>query len=171
MLYTACAKSQAAHQRIRQLTDYWNNEMADGKWKHTMCWNPRELPVFYAPRLPELLTDDEVARYSFERRPKAAPLGKSDDHSYVARNASQYDRADSGVEIVEMLGHSQQAVSLPKGKSLSYDFTTELSDSCLLRTAMIPTHPMDKNGDVRYAVSIDGASEEIISFLPINNYL
>lgn len=171
MLYTACAKSQAAHQRIRQLTDYWNNEMADGKWKHTMCWNPRELPVFYAPRLPGLLTDDEVARYSFERRPKAAPLGKSDDHSYVARNASQYDRADSGVEIVEMLGHSQQAVSLPKGKSLSYDFTTELSDSCLLRTAMIPTHPMDKNGDVRYAVSIDGASEEIISFLPINNYL
>lgn len=164
-LYVACAKSQAAHQRIRQLTDYWNNDMADGRWRHTMCWNPRDLTVFYAPRLPELLTDQEVARYCKVPLPVSKPISKlSDRNTFVARNAAQWDEADKGVEVVQMLGHSMQAVSLPKGKKLTYRFTTEMEDSCVLRTAVIPTQPNEKDGDVRYAISIDGGQEQIISF-------
>lgn len=164
-LYVACAKSQAAHQRIRQLTDYWNNEMAGGRWKHTMCWNPRDLTVFYAPRLPELLTDKEVAEYS--KAPLVAPKAidrLKDKDTFVARNAAQWDKADDGAQIVQMLGHSMQAVSLPKGKALTYSFRTESDGECVLRTAVIPTQPNTKDGDVRYGVTIDGGEEKVISF-------
>ena len=61
-----------------------------------------------------------------------------------------------------MLGHSMKAVALSKGSALSYNFTSEHEDSALLRIALIPTHPHD-NGDLRYAVSIDGNNETVIS--------
>lgn len=41
-LMAACAKSIKAYQEIRDLTDYYNNELADGKWKYSMCHNPRD---------------------------------------------------------------------------------------------------------------------------------
>lgn len=63
-MLTACAKSQNAYQEIRRLTDYYNNKMADGKWKHSMCHDPRDLYVFYPPILPVGLTDEEVKTIS-----------------------------------------------------------------------------------------------------------
>ena len=51
-MLTACAKSQNAYQEIRRLTDYYNNKMAGGKWKHSMCHDPRDLYVFYPTILP-----------------------------------------------------------------------------------------------------------------------
>ena len=56
----ACAESQKAYQEIRQLTDFYNNRMAGGKWKYSMCYNPRDLYVFFPPILPVWQTDAEV---------------------------------------------------------------------------------------------------------------
>jgi hypothetical protein len=55
-----------------------------------------------------------------------------------------------------------KAVALSKGSTLSYNFTSEHEDSALLRIALIPTHPHD-NGDLRFAVSIDGNNEKVLS--------
>ena len=160
-LYTACAKSQAAYQEIRRLTDYWNNDMGGGRWKHSMCFMPRDLQVFHAPRLPMLLTDVEVVQYSTS--PSDVNLQLPHDGTFVSRNAAHYEQAGEGAEMIEMLGHSMQAVALPKGQTLTYRFTVERSDSCVLRTAVIPTQPNDR-GDIRYAVSIDGSKERSVSF-------
>ena len=51
-LMNACAKSIKAYQEIRDLTDYYNHKLAGGKWKYSMCYNPRDLYVFYPPTLP-----------------------------------------------------------------------------------------------------------------------
>ena len=48
-LMNACAKSIKAYQEIRDLTDYYNHKLAGGKWKYSMCYNPRDLYVFYPP--------------------------------------------------------------------------------------------------------------------------
>ena len=42
-LMNACAKSIKAYQEIRDLTDYYNHKLAGGKWKYSMCYNPRDL--------------------------------------------------------------------------------------------------------------------------------
>ncbi|MBR1449766.1 MAG: glycosyl hydrolase 115 family protein [Prevotella sp.] len=160
-LMAACARSMGAYQDIRELTRQWNEEMAGGQWRSTMCDHPRDLLMFYAPQLPVAPTDQETARYRLQPRPAAMPLSQSAD-SYVAHNAADYQQAGQGATVVQMLGHSMRAVSLPKGEALTYQFTTEQEGEATLYTAMIPTQPNDK-GDLRYSVSIDGGEPAIIS--------
>ncbi len=162
ILYAACAKSQDAYQEIRRLTDYYNHQLAGGKWAYAMCDHPRDLPVFYAPNLPVALTDAEVSRYKNISVPKSEPLEEVADSSYIARNACQWDKADKGAVVVQALGHSMNAVKLPKDCSISFDFDSQNEGEAILLTAVIPTQPND-TGDLRYSVSIDGGESQIIS--------
>ena len=137
-------ESRRAYEEIQALTERYNN-MNGGKWHGLMSASPRSLPVFGQVRT-ELATTTAT------------------DHSYVAHNACDYTRcspASQGkpaVRSVQMLGHSMNAVVLPKGCELVYEFTTPsflkgLSEA-VLYTAMIPTQPSDR-GDLRYSVQID----------------
>lgn len=159
-LMTACAKSQAAYQQIRSLTDYYNNGLAGGKWKYSMVDNPRDLYVFYAPTLPVALTDKEVNDY--KDNPDRMVNDIEDDGSFIARNACQWSHADNGAECVQALGHSMKAVRLPKDKTLTYTFNSDNEGEALLRIALIPTQPNDK-GDLRFSVSIDGEEPQVFS--------
>lgn len=161
LLYAACAKSQDAYQEIRRLTNYYNNELANGKWKHSMVDNPRDLYVFYAPTLPVSLTEQEVAVYKNTPTAAVRSVGGCLD-SCVVRNACQYDEAGVGVRSIQSLGHSMAAVSLPKGQSVSYAFDWQGGTEALLRIALIPTQPNDK-GDLRFSVSIDGGAPQVFS--------
>ncbi len=42
-------KAELAFDKIKQSTAYYNDSLADGKWKYMMSYNPRELPVFTMP--------------------------------------------------------------------------------------------------------------------------
>lgn len=161
LLYAACAKSQDAYQEIRRLTNYYNKELANGKWKHSMVDNPRDLYVFYAPTLPVSLTEREVAVYKNTPTAAVRSVGGCLD-SCVVRNACQYDEARVGVRSIQSLGHSMAAVSLPKGQSVSYAFDWQGGTEALLRIALIPTQPNDK-GDLRFSVSIDGGAPQVFS--------
>lgn len=160
-MLTACAKSQNAYQEIRRLTDYYNNKMADGKWKHSMCHDPRDLYVFYPPILPVGLTDEEVKNYlPTSAMPKEHPI-KAD--KCIAMNACRYTHATKGAETIQALGHSMNAVSLPQGSSLTFEFDCPWEGEAVLSTAVIPTQPNNK-GDIRFSVSIDGEKPQICSF-------
>ena len=159
-LMTACAKSQAAYQEIRDLTAYYNNLLADGKWQHLIVDNPRGLYVYYAPKLPMMLTDEEVKKYNKLSDKDVDEIG--DDGSFVARNACQWDNADKGAVCIQSLGHSMNAVRLPKGKTVTYSFDCKKEGEALLHLALIPTQPNDK-GDLRFSVSIDGGAPKTFS--------
>lgn len=159
---TACAKSVKAYKDIQALTDYYNNEMADGKWKNSMCMNPRDLFVFYPPTLPVWPTDKETDSLSKLPDNKALPIERIKDSTFVACNACDYAVATPGTENIQMLGHSMNSVALPKGGSVTYRFTTLKEGEAVLRMALIPTQPNDK-GDLRFAVSIDGGEEKVFS--------
>jgi hypothetical protein len=157
-IYHACAESQSAYQEIRSLTDYYNNNMACGKWRYLMSMQPRDLPVFSAPNLPTLLTDEEVKDWL--KKGNDSDDDSINDNSewiknVIAHNACDYDGATEGTKIVQMLGHSMNAVALPQGGSISYNFTTKQTGDYDLRIALIPTQPND-NGDIRFSVKVDG---------------
>ena len=162
-LMEACAKSMNAFQEIRRLTDYYNNEMAGGKWKHSMCFNPRDLYVFYAPNLPIAPTDKEIKTYVSLETKKAIPLYEAVKDSCIALNACNYKTASKGAIPVQSLGHSMNAVSLPKGGALTFEFESEWAGDAALHTAVIPTQPNDK-GDIRFSVSIDSEAPQVCSF-------
>lgn len=162
-LMAACAKSIKAYQEIRNLTDYYNNELAGGKWKYSMCHNPRDLYVFYPPKVPVWLTDKEIEKYASLKRTKSLPLAEAVKDSCIVSNACDYARASEGVMTIQSLGHSMNAVSVPKGKSITFEFDCSWDGEATLRTAVIPTQPNDK-GDIRFSVSIDGEKPQICSF-------
>ena len=153
-LYTATARSQQAYQKIRSLTEKYNEEMAGGKWRRSMNMRPRDLPVFSAPDNPTLLTDSEVAEYISKATSNAPHALKLDGAQAV--NAIDYASA-TGARTVDMLGHSLRAVALENGGSVTYKFTTDNAMKGVLRLGLIPTQPND-DGDLRFSVAIDGGT-------------
>ena len=155
----ACAQSQMAYQEVRRLTGYYNDVVSDGKWKGLMDMRPRDLPVFYAPALPVVLTETELARYADQESVKevAIELG-----NVVLRNANTFDSAKGKATPINMLGHSMNAVDLTKGSSLTYSFILEKGGEGVARVAVIPTHAADGK-DVRFSVRIDGGQPEVLS--------
>lgn len=149
---------------IRILTKRYNS-IAGGKWKGLMDAKPQQLPVF---------TDFVSTDSSYVRHSKSRPLTEAMLDDCIVRNAYSYDASNfldkatgkpttkAGGGIIEMLGHSMRAVSIPKNGQLSYTFTTAKSGPAVIRTALIPTQANDK-GDIRYAVSIDGGKPVVYS--------
>ena len=144
---------------IQKMTDYYNNEMAGGKWKGIMNMMPRDLPVFNPPTLPYLPEKNPGAASISHRSLDEVLKGTTD---FVACNASNHDAASKGCQAIQMLGHSMNAVSIPKGGEVVYHFTTQREGDAVLYTAMIPTQPNDK-GDLRYQVTLDDEPATTIS--------
>ena len=135
-------ESRRAYEEIQQLTERYNS-MNGGKWRGIMSAAPRSLPVFGEVRT-ELPQHPVLVR------------------RVAGSDACQYAHASAGTQLIQMLGHSMNAVSIPKGGSLTYEFESDCEGDATLHTAMIPTQPNDK-GDLRYSVSLDGAEPVVIS--------
>ena len=135
-------ESRRAYEEIGALTARYNS-MNGGKWKHLMSAAPRQLPVFGQVRT-ELAVDTINGR------------------QVLVQNACDYVTSSEGVQTIQMLGHSMNAVILPKGGELTFTFAVEDEGDATLYTAMIPTQPSDK-GDLRYSVQIDNQEPVIVS--------
>lgn len=157
----ACARSMKGFRDIQRLTYYYNKYLAGGKWNYSMCYNPRDLYVFYPPTLPVGLTDEEVELYGGNAVSRQShPI---DTEGAIAFNACRYTSASKGVETIQALGHSMNAVALPKNGTLTYEFESPLSGDAILYAAVIPTQPNDK-GDIRFSICIDNEKTQICSF-------
>ena len=162
-LMEACAKSMNAYFDIRRLTDYYNNELAEGKWKYSMCYNPRDLYVFNPPGLPVGPTETEIEGYLPGKPYNTLSLAEVNQDNCIVFNACDYTNADNGVQPIQMLGHSMNAVSLPKNASITFEFDCQWDGEAELLTAVIPTQPNDE-GDIRFSVQIDDDAAQVCSF-------
>ena len=160
-LFTACARSMKGYRDIQKLTEFYNDTMAAGRWKHSMCYSPRDLYVFNPPTLPVGLTDSQVMQYQDNGATK--PKHDIKTGKAIAMNACRYASATAGAHTVQALGHSMAAVSLPKNGELRYVFDSQWQGQAVLSVAVIPTQPDDK-GDIRFSVSVDGGTPVVCSF-------
>ena len=153
------ATSIRAYREIQELTRQYN-ALAGGKWKGIMNMMPRDLPVFNPPTLPYLPEESEKGNVKSEKISTAIPTSTD----FVARNACDFNSQLSTLnsQLIQMLGHSMNAVAIPKGAELVYEFETAKEGDATLYTAMIPTQPNDK-GDLRYQVSLDSQEPVVIS--------
>ena len=148
------AESQKAYEEIQQLTEHYNT-MNGGKWRGLMSAAPRDLPVFgrVSTRLPQHPSVGRfVARNACDYSPTPGPIPelRSPTRSLSPLWRGVYRGS------VQMLGHSMNAVSIPKGGELAYEFESPQEGEAVLYTAMIPTQPSDR-GDLRYSVQMDGS--------------
>ncbi len=163
-MYSMAWASMKAYRRIQEFTDRYN-KLAGGKWKGIMNMMPRDLNVFNPPILPYLPTDEEVKNTKYINLISLKHDNDFDRTDVVACNACDYLKPETSnlkPQPIQMLGHSMNAVSIPKGGELVYHFTTQKEGDATLYTAMIPTQPNDK-GDLRYQVTLDNQPPVVIS--------
>ena len=140
-------ESRRAYEEIQRLTEHYNS-ISGGKWRGLMSAAPRNLPVFGETRT-TLQQDISEGRF-------------------IARNACDYQSAypfpleRAGGGPVQMLGHSMNAVCIPKGHETVYHFDSPYEGEATLYTAMIPTQPSDR-GDLRYQLTLDNEAPIVIS--------
>ena len=151
----AAKLSAEAYEEIKTLTERYNNELAGGKWKNLMSMNPRNLPVF---GMPDTAYMNDTTDVSVTPNLSVTP----NEHEYISGNANEYSSASEGCKAIQMLGHSMNAVSIPKGGTLDFYFNTSTSGDAIMKIALIPTQPND-NGDIRFSASIDGGEERVFS--------
>jgi hypothetical protein len=156
----SAARSINAYREIQQLTAYYNQKMAGGKWHNIMSMAPRALPVFSEPALPDRLNEEEIQKYGAPEKYQA----KLKQGICIVRNACDYSAATTGVTPIEMLGHSMKAIALPKDGQMDFKFNIDKRGEAILRIATIPTNASN-GGATRYAVSIDGENPQVI---PLN---
>ena len=143
------ANSHRAYEEIQSLTRRYD-ALRDGKWQGLMDASPRKLPVY----------EDVRARLLPSRSP--ASMTEESSTPLKASDACDFSEATPGCQPIQMLGHSMNAVAIPKGGELTFRFKVEQEGEAILYTAMIPTQPNDK-GDLRYTVQIDDQSPVTIS--------
>lgn len=136
----SAVKSWLAYQDIKKLTGQYNKVMSGGKWRGTMNMAPGGLSVFDAPLLPDQLAEEEIERFAGADDVPS----RLDTDNCIVRNGTQYDIASGGVETIDMMGHSMQAVVIPPGDSVVYRFESR-SREAVLRTAFIPVHGLGGN--------------------------
>ena len=156
LIAEAESRSQAAYDRIHQLTDYYNNQLAGGKWKNLMCDHPRDLPVFGA--LPQQTHSQQ------ETHPQPLPIGRGVNSDETAKRIIKppLGEVGGGSFRVGFLGHSMNAVGLSRGGWLSCPFTVERESDYVITVALIPTHPLD-GGDLRFSVAVDDSQPAVFS--------
>jgi hypothetical protein len=156
------ARAMHAYRDIQRLTAYYNDSLSGGKWKGIMNMMPRDLNVFNPPILPYLPSEDKPSGYGFYLTHPVFP------DKAVARNACHYQSSSplslegAGGGPIQLLGHSMNAVAIPKGCEVTYEFETRQEGDAVLYTAMIPTQPNDR-GDLRYQLTLDGGEPVVIS--------
>lgn len=146
-------KSSEAYIEVMDLTKSYNQLIANGKWNGMMDMQPRELPVFEAPVLPEKIKEGQTSGLFFYY---------PDSVEMIAWNASDCKNMGEAYSI-QALGHSMNAVVIPKGEELIYNVFTNSIGEVELRIALIPGHPVN-GGSLRYQVSLDDEKEQIVEY-------
>lgn len=156
------AAVQKKSEEIDVLNARWNS-MQGGKWKGLMDSKPQQLPVFMDVPLPYTLSKEQVdSLYDSFDIATINDGESSKPQKATAWNASDYSRASTDLHPVKQLGHSMNAVPLPKGEWMEYDIDMGGTDSIFIRIAVIPTQANDR-GDIRFAIGFNGEKEQIFS--------
>ena len=128
------ARSVMAYRKLKWLISVYNT-INEQKWRGLMDMQPRNLPVFDAPLLPDTLSEKEIETYSHQKPITAA----FENDKCIVRSGSDFLNGTRGWEELNMLGHSMNSVKIKKGGFITYQFNAE-EGTAELRLALIPTH-------------------------------
>jgi hypothetical protein len=147
------ADRQQAYDLIQSETAYYNQKLANGKWRDIMSADSRGRPVYQQPNMRRLTTGP------------VGWMGIADgDISMEAEQPTRKLVQDGDTwTVIPGLGLSGDSIALlptnhpvTGASKLQYDFTAGKSGSAEVSVYCIPTHELYAGLAVRYSVSVDG---------------
>jgi hypothetical protein len=166
LYYASVAKN--AFQQIQQLTDKYNLKIAGGKWNGIMSWHPRDLPVYFMPKVIDKKSLDSL------RGLVTPPLAFIPKKIINASNFSA-KKEMNGVHftIINGLGiNGKGTTSMPmkrKPESLietaSYlEYKLKLSPGKhTITVKCLPTQSIDADKKLQFGISINNQPVQIIN--------
>jgi Glycosyl hydrolase family 115/Gylcosyl hydrolase family 115 C-terminal domain len=156
-------KSQA-YERIQTETQYFNEQLAGGKWRHILSPNPRNRPALRQPD-PGAKTDSMTAAPGSE---SMSPID-----GFISLEAERPTRALAGSgtawKTIQGLGRSGDSIALlpttaavPASAALEYEFTVEKTGDVKALVYCLPTQPIHPGMKARYAISIDASEARTV---------
>jgi len=150
--------SAKAYERIKELTDYYNTKMSNGKWNNMMSMKPRNLPVFDSIKAPATLQKGTS-------KPVSKPIITINANNFVTNKAKKNYKW----KTINGLGYSNNSVTLFPFKhsyfdekpSISYEFEVEKDGDYEIEIHLLPTHANKFDHEIE--VQID--AKETKSFL------
>ncbi len=182
------AQAKAAYDAVQKETDYYNNTLAGGKWKYMMSDNPHNQDVFKLPKIAQNDAAAPLAAPPSDLHPRdviaALPPGTTyaEHDGYLSipaesptqnlpRNSAQWTAIKSLGRLGDSLAvfpTTTPSVTDPKlyksnSPELQYTFTTTTDAAkATLTVQAIPTHRINPERGLRYAVAIDDEAPQTI---------
>lgn len=130
------SRSDAAYDSIVSLTRIYNIGIRNsGKWHRMMDHQPRRLPVF------EPMVHQNVSTPMITER---MPLHKW--------NGTECIKGD--YQSCEGLGYEGKAITIAKGKCVTFEFSDCPSDSVEVEVCLLPSHPVEGT-QLRFTITLD----------------
>ena len=150
--------SAEAYQKIKELTDFYNTKMSNGKWNNMMSMKPRNLPVFDSIEMRGVSKEEPIKAKSIRIFIQANQfVSKKDAKEYQWKTINGLGFSDNAVALFPF-NHSYFKSEKP---SVTYDFEVEKAGNYEIEIHLLPTH--SNNFDQEIGVQIDG--KEVKSFL------
>lgn len=174
----AQSKSKDAYDQIQGETAYYNDALAGGKWKYIMSDAPRAQDVFRAPVF-ATVNPNAPAPALIKSGGPGLTLTNADP-GYISLAAEHFtrkvDRNGAAWTLIPSLGRQANSLAVyptttpsnptdfaTKSPALEYDFiNTTANPAAKLTVQAIPTHRINPERGLRYAVAIDNEAPQIV---------
>ena len=154
------AEAQQAFDRIVSLTDYYNQQLAGGKWNGMMSYKPRNLSQFGMPQVASAASVNEVKQNSAPQLPPAVVPATSFSASrgrFVTLDGLGV--SDHGVTIWPL---DMTKYDVDGAPYLEYDVPVKAGKNTI-SVRCLPTFPVNTTYDLRVALSINGQAAQVKS--------
>ncbi|MCX2679825.1 glycosyl hydrolase 115 family protein [Galbibacter sp. EGI 63066] len=156
-------KAETAFEEIKRLTRVYNEEIAGGKWNGIMDWKPRDLGVF---KMPKVASEGDIKKTveggEVKRSPKTIvvnvnnPVAQSDQLEII----KELGPAEAAITRTDLLGESYKEEELDKAPFATYEVNLD-PGTYQLEVRCLPTHKINKNFNLTYAVAVNGNKTEL----------
>lgn len=166
-------KSATAFEKIKELTNIYNKEIANGKWDGIMDYRPRKRPVFDMPEVATQAMLQEGKKNPLLAKLLPAPLtieaaafsGKSDAKDVKVTKLDHLGISNAGVSLLPFYFDAFDADKLEKAPFVTYN--VDLAEGQhVVEVKCLPTQGVYDGRGVRYAISVNGNTPQVIDIAP-----
>jgi hypothetical protein len=176
-------RAEAAHARIKQETEFYNTQLAGGKWRYMMSDTPGNMK---AGRPPEVVrVTNGMASTTEKGSPPANGANNSgafvERDGFVSMEAAHFtrnvERGGAAWQMVEGLGRTGAALTIFPANSASitntaeftasspcveYEFTCVSTGAVTATVYCLPVHRLYPGRGARFAMAMDAAAPRIV---------
>jgi hypothetical protein len=181
----AAAHAREAYEKIEKETAYYNDTLAGGKWKYIMSSSPHKVDVFRMPavsasanapdrgdlhaKFRDFSSADGTAMRGFEEREKYLSIPVENATRNTPRSGAAWKvikglgRLGDSMAVFPTTTPSQPDSFTENSPSLEYDFvTTTDAPGAKVTLQAIPTHRINPERGLRYAIGVDDEKPQVI---------